>query len=304
MSAGASQAMFTVFTATYNRAHTLHRVYESLKAQTCRNFEWLIIDDGSTDGTDVLVNGWKDEAGFPIHYRWKENEGKHIAINLAVETISTEYIVILDSDDACVPEALERFEHHWQSISGSDQNTYLSVEVLCEYENGELVGDRFPDEMIDSNLNDMRFRHRVRGEKWGCQRVAAMREVPFPNTIKHTLVPEGLIWIQLARRFKTRFVNEVLRVYYEDQPCLSRGKLLYVRDGAGMLMYYRMVLNDLGSYFFYCPHLFVRNAINCARYGRCAPAITAGHAGSQPPQRVGENAVVDLLARRISASLA
>ena len=56
--------VFTVFTATYNRAHVLHRVYDSLRAQTFRDFEWLVVDDGSTDGTGALVEGWRAEADF------------------------------------------------------------------------------------------------------------------------------------------------------------------------------------------------------------------------------------------------
>jgi len=256
----------TVFTATYNRAHTLHRVYESLTAQTYKGFEWLIIDDGSTDGTRELVAAWQQEADFTIQYVWKENEGKHIAINMAVRMVKTEYIVMLDSDDACVPNALERFEYHWNSIPESERSGYLSIEVLCQYENGELVGDRFPDELEDSNLNEMRFRYRVRGEKWGSLRVVAIREAPFPESIKNTYVPEGIVWMRLSRLFKTRFVNEALRIYYVDQPSISRGSDRFRWDATGYLMHHGAVLNDLVGYFNTAPWLLFRSAINCSRY--------------------------------------
>ena len=72
--------IFTVFTPTYNRAHTLHRVYGSLKVQTFRDFEWLIVDDGSTDDTEALVKQWQAEANFPIRYIWQKNSGKHLGI--------------------------------------------------------------------------------------------------------------------------------------------------------------------------------------------------------------------------------
>jgi glycosyltransferase involved in cell wall biosynthesis len=106
-----SQITFTVFTATYNRAHTLHRVYESLKEQTYRQFEWLIVDDGSTDTTRTLVETWQQEANFLISYYYQENQGKHVAINRGVQEARGEYFLIIDSDDTCVPQTLERFAH-------------------------------------------------------------------------------------------------------------------------------------------------------------------------------------------------
>ena len=73
----ADSVLFTVFTPTYNRAHTLHRVYDSLCAQTLRDFEWLVIDDGSTDGTADLIANWAKSADFPIRYFKQEHSGRH-----------------------------------------------------------------------------------------------------------------------------------------------------------------------------------------------------------------------------------
>ena len=104
--------VFTVFTPTYNRAYTLHRVYESLKAQTYRDFEWLIVDDGSNDNTRELIQKWQNESLFSIRYIYQQNSGKHIAFNRAVREAKGELFLTLDSDDACVEEALERFKYH------------------------------------------------------------------------------------------------------------------------------------------------------------------------------------------------
>ena len=76
--------IFTVFTPTFNRAYTLPRVYESLKSQTFKNFEWLIVDDGSSDGTADLVKMWQNEGALTIRYFYQINRGKHIAINRGV----------------------------------------------------------------------------------------------------------------------------------------------------------------------------------------------------------------------------
>ena len=76
----------TVFTPAYNRAYTIGRTYDSLCRQTCKDFEWLVIDDGSTDNTAKLVCEWQQlDNGFPIKYIWKENGGLHTGYNKAIE---------------------------------------------------------------------------------------------------------------------------------------------------------------------------------------------------------------------------
>lgn len=82
----------TVFTPAYNRAHTLRRAFESLKKQTCKDFEWLIIDDGSSDGTIELIEELKEEADFPVRYYWKENGGRHTAVNYSYQFLRTKYV--------------------------------------------------------------------------------------------------------------------------------------------------------------------------------------------------------------------
>src|SRR6478672_7236545 len=96
---GDASCVFSVVTATYNRAHTLGRTYESLQAQTFRDFEWIIVDDGSTDGTGSLVSGWAQESSFPIRYVSQENGGKHTALNHAVSVARGTFLASVDSDD-------------------------------------------------------------------------------------------------------------------------------------------------------------------------------------------------------------
>ena len=97
-----------MFTATYNRAHTLHRVFDSLRAETVRGFEWLVVDDGSTDGTKALIAQWAAAADFPIRYFKQDRSGKHAAHNRAVAEACGQFFLPLDSDDAYPPRALER----------------------------------------------------------------------------------------------------------------------------------------------------------------------------------------------------
>ena len=217
MPASTHVTTFTVFTPTYNRARTLHRVWESLQAQTFRNFEWLVVDDGSTDNSRELVEGWAKIADFPVRYFWQENQHKKVAFNRAVREAQGELLLVLDSDDACVPEALERLKWHWDNIPAAERNQFTAVTALCKDTEGNLVGDRFPGgEWIDSNGVEIYHRWRVRGEKWGFQRTDVLKQFPFPED-ERGLVPEGYVWSQLDQSYKTRFVNEMLRVYYRDQ---------------------------------------------------------------------------------------
>ena len=103
---------FTVFTPTFNRAYTLQGVYESLAMQTFRDFEWIIVDDGSTDNTENLISEWKKEANFVIRYYYQTNQGKHIASNKGVKEAQGELFLFLDSDDRCVPQTLEVFKKY------------------------------------------------------------------------------------------------------------------------------------------------------------------------------------------------
>ena len=110
-------AFLTVFTPTYNRADTLLRTYESLCVQDCKDFIWLIIDDGSDDCTAQRIDSWKHkENGFEIQYIYKENGGMHTAHNTAYENIHTELNVCIDSDDKMAPGAVRKIKDTWKKI--------------------------------------------------------------------------------------------------------------------------------------------------------------------------------------------
>ncbi len=99
--------LFTVFTPTYNRSSLLPRLFESLQKQTMRNFEWLIVDDGSTDDTPDVVGEFIKKASFPVRFIQQKNQGKHIAINTALQAVRSEWLLTIDSDDFLAPNCLE-----------------------------------------------------------------------------------------------------------------------------------------------------------------------------------------------------
>jgi len=254
--------LFTVFTPTYNRAHTLARVFLSLKAQTLRDFEWLVVDDGSTDGTKELVEGWAREAVFPIRYEYQENRGKHFATNRALELASGELFITADSDDEFPPDALATFKRVWESIPVGERAGFAGAAGLCVDQHGTLVGDRFPASPLDSTHLERKYRYKVRGEKWGFVRTEVMREYPFAETAEMS----GFRWGDMGRKYKTRFFNEVVRVYYvgEGGSLSSRDKkikrpLMGAQRNAG-------VLNEDLDYFRFDPFAFLKNAVHYGRF--------------------------------------
>lgn len=142
----------TVFTPTYNRAHTLPRTYESLLRQTCKDFEWLVIDDGSTDGTAGLVRGWIEENRIPIRYIYKENGGLYTGYNKAYEVIETELNVCIDSDDFMPDNAVELITGYWKE-HGSDE--YAGITGLDFTLDGKPIGGYFPGDLKVCHMMDL-----------------------------------------------------------------------------------------------------------------------------------------------------
>lgn len=258
--------IFTVFTPTYNRAHTLHRVYESLQAQTLRDFEWVIVDDGSSDNTEDIVAAWQQEADFPIQYVWQPNGHKKTAFNHGVRLARGELFLTADSDDRFVPNALERFAAHWHAIDETDRIHFAGVCGLCEDEQGNLIGDGFPGTWgLDSDSLEIFYRYKVYGEKWGFTRTDLLTAHPFPEHLPGH-VPEGVVWSAVAADHQTRFVNEVLRIYCQDVGDQLTHKSDPAREAVGTLYWKTAVLSRDIRWFRYAPLSFLLDAARWTRF--------------------------------------
>jgi glycosyltransferase involved in cell wall biosynthesis len=250
---------FTVLTPTFNRAHTLGRVYESLCAQAFRDFEWIIVDDGSTDGTKDLVSTW--EPFFPIRYLWQPNRGKHTAMNLGVSAAQGEFVLFFDSDDRCTPNALERFDYRWRQIP--EPGRFGNLSSLCCAPDGSIVGKPYPAEYVDAFTFADQIRYRS-SERWGINRTDVLREFPFPEGER--FVPEGLVWNRLSRKYAARFFNEPLRIYETRSDSLSQ-KMVELRacSPRATLTYYRELILSPAPML-----LRVRAALNYCRFAALA----------------------------------
>lgn len=268
MSAGCT---FTVFTAAYNRTETLLRAYHSLCAQTFRDFEWLIVDDGSGPEVRAVVEEITPEAPFPIRYIWQPNQGKHAAHNRAVDEAHGRYFVVLDDDDTCLPQALERFYYHWNLIPYAQQKEYVSILCLCMDQNGQLHGEPFPYEPLDLDFLTLFFKQRVPGEKWGCYRTAVLRQYPYPVAPgPSAYMLEAVTWYRMARRYRTRCVNDVLRVWYVGHWSVSspqaRKQTDYRRIAPTMRIVHGQQIQEFLDFFPARPHAFFLAAAHYARF--------------------------------------
>lgn len=262
-SSAQAPALFTVFTPTYNRASSLPRLCRSLKKQSFVNFEWLVVDDGSTDGTAEVIDALRSEVTFPIRYFWQANRHKKVAVNKGVAEAQGELFLTADSDDELLPNALERLAFHWHNIPQNARERFSAVTGLCQTPDGRLVGTRFPrgadGDWCDSDSLEMRFIHRVIGEKCGFHRTSVLREFPFPEHIPG-YVSEGLIWWAIAAAgWRTRFVNEPLRVYHVTQNGESITSQDPARHAPGLSHFYKATAAFVLPYLSSRPTLVYRH---------------------------------------------
>ncbi|MDE5751658.1 MAG: glycosyltransferase family 2 protein [Duncaniella sp.] len=165
----------TIFTPTFNRAHLLRRVYESLVTQSCRDFEWLVVDDGSTDFTRSLVESFIREGRIPVRYIYKENGGLHTAYNTAYAEISAELCVCIDSDDFMPEDAVEIIVNTWRE-KGSDKYAGL-IGLDCRLDTMEPIGGPFPEGLTECYFLDLKTKGIHHGDSKQVMRTELMKQV-------------------------------------------------------------------------------------------------------------------------------
>lgn len=262
-----SEVAITVFTATFDRAATLPRVRDSLLRQTLdpARFEWAIVDDGSTDGTRALVESWMD-APFAIRYSWQPNSGKHIAWNRAVADARGELFAVIDSDDACVPQALERFVSVWAALPASRRETLAGVLARCQTAEGVPIGPPLPG-VETADFAELGLRRQLPHDTWITMRTDVLRTYPFPP-LRAPLVPEGALWHQIARRYRWLVLDECLLVYFRAEH--GRGdqlsRLSAWRYPAGMAFMQKSMLDHSWRLARLVPAEFARIAVHFDRF--------------------------------------
>lgn len=192
--------MITILTPTYNRANTLPRLYSSLLNQSDNNFEWLVIDDGSHDSTDEIIKEYQKESNFLINYLYKENEGKHGALNIGFKKSQGDWIFIVDSDDWLDGRCVETLNNAVNKL----EEDIFSISILRVFDNGRVVGDAH-DESLHTYIE--RIEKGVQGDKGDVFKKAALHDFHFPVYNGERFMPESPLFIWFGARFKTKFIN-------------------------------------------------------------------------------------------------
>lgn len=225
----------TVFTPTYNRAHTLPRTYASLTCQDCKDFVWLIVDDGSTDDTRALVKALQmQEHSFEIRYLYKENGGMHTAHNTAYEVIDTELNVCIDSDDCLAPGAVRNILAKWDSVQ---KDKYAGIIGLDADLQGNLIGTGFPAGMVETTLSGYYAAGGI-GDKKLVYRTDVIRQYPpYPVFKGEKYVALAYKYRLIDQDYKLAVLNEIL--------C----NVEYQQDGSSNTMWRQYLNNPKGFAF-------------------------------------------------------
>lgn len=231
--------MVTIFTPTYNRAYTLPALYDSLCRQTYPDFEWLIVDDGSTDTTEELIKSYIVEGKLDIRYIKQPNGGKHRAINRGVAETRGELFFIVDSDDYLTEDAVERVMFHWKNVP--DKSIFAGVSGLKITPNQTTVarlGTTY--DILDCSMIDYRYKYRCWGDGAEIYRTEVLRQYPFPEIPGEKFVPEALIWLRIAKKYQLRYFYEPIYICeYLPDGYTNNFKRNLKANPIGFQLYYR-----------------------------------------------------------------
>ena len=216
----------TIFTPTYNRADLLQRCYESMRRQTCKDFIWMIIDDGSSDNTKEVVEKWiKDKNDFSIKYYYKENGGLHTAYNEAISHIVTELCMCIDSDDFIPDDTVEKILNFWEK-NGSEQ--YAGIVGLDCYLDGTIIGDPLPEQKTINLIDLMTGKYNIiNGDRTNVVRTKLYKQyAPMKVFEGEKNFNPHYMHLQISQHYDFLILNDNLR-FVEYQPNGMSNSMLY-----------------------------------------------------------------------------
>lgn len=270
----------TVFTPTYNRAYILSNLYHSLQRQTFRDFEWLIVDDGSTDNTEEVVNEWieNDNNDFPIRYIYKENSGKCKTINYGVDFAEGELFFNVDSDDYLLDNALEKVDE-WEKSLPKDKK-YCGVVGNLGTSPTETPNTPFDSEYRDGNFLE-RYEdycsNPIDGERALVFYTDIQKKYKYPEFDGENFITPAVSWNRMAHDgYIARFYNDIIWVYeYQPDGLTASGSNRFINrpQGHGLWLKekaefcrYSNKKKFIMYYTFYCDHMHHLNNKQIAEF--------------------------------------
>lgn len=261
----------TILTPVYNRASLLPRLFNSLLRQTFKDFEWIIVDDGSTDNTREVLADLKERCGnaFPMTCLYKDNGGKHMAINIGVARARGELFFIADSDDMLPADSLAIVAEEWRLVSGDPSFGGLAG-LDMTMDSHKVMGSGLPSERLDATTIDIRHHYHVTGDMKEVFRTEVLREFPFPEFQGERFCPEQLVWFRIAHHYKLRYVNKPIYIaeYQPDGITAGITRARMESPSASMLTYAELTE---------CPvplKVRIKAAINFWRFWYCRTATS------------------------------
>jgi glycosyltransferase involved in cell wall biosynthesis len=229
--------LFTIFTPTFNRSNLLINIFHCLKVQEFKDFEWVIIDDGSTDDTRVIVDELINKSFFTIKYFYQENSGKHIAHNQALKQSLGEFFIILDSDDTLTPNSLLLISNL------IDKNISISGLVFRRiFHNNKIVGTQFRSGFISNNI-DLRYKFCIKGDFVEIFKTKVLLDYLFPES-DEKFCPEDLLWNRLSISHQIVFYNEgIYLTEYLKGGLTDRIVKIRMNSPLNSMLYYSELLN-------------------------------------------------------------
>lgn len=228
----------TIFTATYNREKLITRLYKSLQQQSVKDFEWIIVDDGSEDDTEIVVSNMiKTELSFPIFYYKQQNQGKHVAINKGLEHANSDFFYIVDSDDRLPKNAIKELIHKAKTVI--DKKHVAGVVGLKCFFDGTPVGSNNLKEDITCNSFDFRYKYGVTGDKAELFKTEVLRKFNFPQFKEETFLPESIVWNRIAKDYQMLYFNKnVYECEYLQEGLSAHSVALRKKNPLGVLNLY------------------------------------------------------------------
>ena len=258
---------FTIFTPCFNSEMFIERTFNSLNNQSFKNFEWLIIDDCSTDRTLKILNEIKAKSKIKMHIvRNLSNKMVSYNCNQAVTLAKGKFFIFLGHDDELVPDALERFSSVWANIPLNDKDGLVGMMSNCMDENGVSVHDELPKTPLITDFYNMYYNFGVKGEKCFCYLTDIIAGQNFSIVDKY--VPENVFLLDLSDNFNTYFFDENLRIYHMKHQSFSNALQTESRIKYPLGMRYAKLrdLNRRSKKLRKKPILFFKTIINFIRF--------------------------------------